>query len=177
MTGKGWIGEDGWPISSPKHEISFKEWSDNRFQREMRASEQALNNGNFVVLDRAIKACRTHRKPMPDWLASALIAVVHDYVRDGKALKSAGRKGNPLSAYKHNQIHFARWSEVEHLRSNWALHPERLKKKPSLEKAYGMASQETEGLPHAGDSETFKKSYQKVERLTRQGDGGVFVQK
>jgi hypothetical protein len=111
------------------------------------ASRRAYEGaGQADVLADAIRICQRMQRPLPEWLALAIIGFIWKFAR----------------VRKQDLIHFAQADAVEDARSHGL----------TLERAYEFASQYLEPTMAKGGPEAMKRSYQKVQR--RGPKAGVF---
>jgi hypothetical protein len=150
------IGPDGYP-TDPRHPCyRAKSRTPQQFHAEYL---EALGcDGGLTALRDAIRWCRRHQLPLPDWAADTIEQLLTDPDRLAKLLSAARR----------DRIHLARWDLVAELRDRrheLARSPANLE--PTLPAAYDNASEALEGTEAAGAPDTIKKSWQWVERRFR----------
>jgi hypothetical protein len=178
------IGVDGVPIDS-RHPANANrtvaEALERFIQRELSSLRRAHFCGNFFAIVEAIEFCAKYGKPLPTWLSEAVLAELkNNYFNAGKG--SLGRLSRSLASDRQAYIHYWRWSAVEELRrrkEELKLTPEgagprRPFLEPTWEAAYENASNALKGTIAEGSPDTVKKSYQKVERATKKGEGARY---
>jgi len=176
MSGPWETGPDGWPIS-PDHPAnrdkrSVEEIREHIFMRDMGNNERAWADGNMKALSKAVILCEKADRPLPAWAVAGVQKILWEHFSGG-AGKKRGRLGNAKAAHRQNGVHYQRWAVVVDVRDRW-IDIMGLDHKPSLEEAYGLASEMLADSKDAGSEETIKKSYQLVERLSRSGKGWRF---
>ena len=156
------------------------EWA----RKRLASCQKAYRAGVKLALLEAIRLCQSENCPAEEWMLDAMAGELARLFR-GRTATGRGRTGNPIAKYKADQIHFARWSEVEDIREHQKERQEFLEQIAALEKtseekaklakifrdagqtwddAYFNAHKSLKGTLYRGSPQAMKASYRIVKR-------------
>jgi hypothetical protein len=141
---------------------SFK---DAYFERAIGAYEHAWHSGYEPALNDAIQLCREHERPLPTWLNDAVVA---------EKTRRRGRQASAAGEERDRYVHWRRWDLAcaaldarEYLPSVGF---------PSTrDGAFAWASTQLRGTAAQGGPDSVERSYKKVCRAIKKGEGAKFV--
>lgn len=163
----------------------------NSILNELAELEEAFNCGVLPALLQAIMICDENNLHTPSWVLRESCSLIIKALT-GKLSTTRGRTGNPLSRYRADMIHFARWETAHFIKSdrenrynlmlrNYELTPgadksksriiDEAKKNSEWDSVYNAAAHALFGTPAFGEPDTIKESCKIVSRAMKDQEG------
>ena len=80
-------------------------------KRELESCRRAYKAGVKPALAEALLCCREYRHPPEEWMVDAMLEILKPEFME-RMTTGRGRKGNPISRYRQDHIHYLRWDMV-----------------------------------------------------------------
>lgn len=159
-------------------------------QREIASCHRAFAAGMLPALYEALYLCDEKKRPVELWMLRAMRRLMVA-VFTGRMGEGPGRTGNAIARFRNDMKHFYRWDMVTMIRRKQTEYREQMDELRKLdlteeqwrsldlrnpcrswEDAYELAAEELRGTPAFGSPATMKRSYQYVERNSRDPQQG-----
>jgi hypothetical protein len=137
---------------------------------ELVRREEEWLAGDYRAMVMAFMLCADNGRPLPRWVADAVMEHLEAGYFGKKAAVGRGRKGNPAARERDNTFHATRWNAAR----TWYGMKDILRRHghpATWEGAFAMASETLEKSPAHATAAEIKKSFNLVQKAIRDGRG------